>query len=212
MVSSVLGMKKLGAAHSDLLAFFRTLALISLSISNLIFFPSLQPALSQARLAQHTQEPCLHGQYSLAAQHLTIPLPNHLLNSLFAFLAPHVCHIYRPDGNKETIDTILKGSDRTIWNRSLSNEWGRLAQRNNTGVLTTNTMNSSHGVKFLLVETSRMQRLFLTIACLKPSCIASKSQWEGIVGFLVSFWGFVIGIDAHQCRWGMALLVLVVAA
>ena len=51
-----------------------------------------------------------------------------------------VQHIYRPDGKKETIDTILKGSDRAIWLQSLSNEWGRLAQGNDNGVRSTDTI------------------------------------------------------------------------
>ena len=51
-----------------------------------------------------------------------------------------VNHIYRPNGKKETIDTLLKGSDREIWNRSLSNEWGRLAQGNDNGVSPTDTI------------------------------------------------------------------------
>ena len=104
------------------------------------FDQPLQPAQSRARLARRTHEPRMRGRNSLAAQHLAITSPHHHLNSLSAFLSPQVNHIYRPDGNKETIDTILKGSDRTIWNRSLSNEWGRLAQGNDTGVRATDTI------------------------------------------------------------------------
>ena len=49
---------------------------------------------------------------------------------------------------KETIDSILQGSDRKIWTQSLSNEWGRLAQGNNNGVQSTDTINfiQSHEV------------------------------------------------------------------
>ena len=56
------------------------------------------------------------------------------------FLTPRANHIFRPDGKKETIDTILHGSDRKIWTQSLSNEWGRLAQGNDNGVHCTNTI------------------------------------------------------------------------
>ena len=57
---------------------------------------------------------------------------------------PHANHIYRPDGKKETIDTLLRGSDRVIWTQSLSNEWGRLAQGNDAGVVSTNTIDFVH--------------------------------------------------------------------
>ena len=53
-------------------------------------------------------------------------------------------HIYRPDGKKETIDTLLKGSDRDIWTQSLSNEWGRLAQGNDNNVSATDTIEFIH--------------------------------------------------------------------
>ena len=53
-------------------------------------------------------------------------------------------HIYRPDGRKETIDSVLKGSDRVIWARSLSNEWGRLAQGNDNDVTGTDTIEFIH--------------------------------------------------------------------
>ena len=57
---------------------------------------------------------------------------------------PQANHIYRPDGKKETIDTLLQGSDRKIWTQSLSNEWGRLAQGNDAGVVSTNTIDFVH--------------------------------------------------------------------
>ena len=53
---------------------------------------------------------------------------------------PRACHIYLPDGKKETIDTLLQGSNREIWAKRLSDEWDRLAQVNNNGVLTTDTI------------------------------------------------------------------------
>ena len=55
-----------------------------------------------------------------------------------------VNHIYRPDRKKETIASLLKGSDRKIWERSLSNKWGRLAQGNNNDVVATDTINFIH--------------------------------------------------------------------
>jgi hypothetical protein len=40
----------------------------------------------------------------------------------------HVCHIYNKEGIKQTIDTLLAGPDGAIWDGSLGNEFGRLAQ------------------------------------------------------------------------------------
>ena len=54
---------------------------------------------------------------------------------------PTLNNIYQPDGKKETIDTLLQGSNRDIWKRSLSNEWGRLAQGNDNRVVATDTIN-----------------------------------------------------------------------
>ena len=42
--------------------------------------------------------------------------------------------MYRKDGKKETIDTIRQGPMTDVWNRALSNKWGRLAQGNVHGV------------------------------------------------------------------------------
>ena len=53
-------------------------------------------------------------------------------------------HIYRTDGTKHTIDSLLKGPDRLVWDQSLSNEWGRLAQGNKYGVRSTNTIDFIH--------------------------------------------------------------------
>ena len=64
-----------------------------------------------------------------------------MITAAAAHLAiPAVNHIYRPDGKKETIDSVLQGSDQEIWTKSLSNEWGRLAQGNDSGVLATDTI------------------------------------------------------------------------
>lgn len=59
---------------------------------------------------------------------------------------PHffVNHIYKADGTKETIDTLLQGSDSNIWKKSLSNDWGRLAQENDYGVKGTDTIQFIH--------------------------------------------------------------------
>ena len=70
---------------------------------------------------------------------------------------PVVNHIYRPDGKKETIDSVLQGSDRKIWSQSLSNEWGRLAQSNDNDVLATDTMTLSTETKSHTIRKLHMQ-------------------------------------------------------
>ena len=39
---------------------------------------------------------------------------------------------------------MIKGPKGLIWNKSLSNEWGRLAQGNDNGVRSTDTINFIH--------------------------------------------------------------------
>ena len=53
---------------------------------------------------------------------------------LFEEYQHQVNHIYNIDGKRQTIDTVCKGPDKDVWNQSLSNEWGRLAQGNDNGV------------------------------------------------------------------------------
>ena len=48
-------------------------------------------------------------------------------------------HIFDAHGKRETIDSLLQ-KDPSKWNRALSNEWGRLAQGNDTGVIGTDTI------------------------------------------------------------------------
>ncbi len=45
-------------------------------------------------------------------------------------------HIYNEKtGKRETIDSLLNSPTRDVWIRAISNEWGRLAQGNNEGVV-----------------------------------------------------------------------------
>ena len=60
-------------------------------------------------------------------------------------LAQHIfnkaSHIYNDSGKKLSIDILLQGDDgKTKWTPALSNEWGRLAQGNNAGVESTDTI------------------------------------------------------------------------
>ena len=51
-----------------------------------------------------------------------------------------VNHIFRPNGTKETIDSMITCPTKQIRNRNLSNEWNRLAQGNTRGVSSTDTL------------------------------------------------------------------------
>ena len=66
-----------------------------------------------------------------AARHL---LAQHLFHKSKAM------HVYNAMGKRETIDTLLYGINGTTWTRSLSNEFGRLAQGNDYGVAGTDTI------------------------------------------------------------------------
>ena len=65
--------------------------------------------------------------------------PTHIAQQIFD-PSYSINHIYTSDGKKETIDSLLKGNNSNIWEQSLSNEWGRLAQGNDKGVKGTNTI------------------------------------------------------------------------
>jgi len=68
-------------------------------------------------------------------QHVTSKAP--LQEDSFAL---HANHIFDANGKKETIDSLLSGPDSIIWNKSVSNEFGRLAQGNDAGIIGTNTI------------------------------------------------------------------------
>ena len=49
-------------------------------------------------------------------------------------------YIYIETSKREIVDILITRKNKDIWLRSLSNEWGRLAQGNNLGVKGTNTI------------------------------------------------------------------------
>ena len=54
---------------------------------------------------------------------------------------PYCFHIYNKEtGKKETIETLRSGKDAHIWDKAVSNEFGRLAQGNVHGVTATDTI------------------------------------------------------------------------
>ena len=57
------------------------------------------------------------------------------------FTTPSVSHIFDDFGREQTLEKLLASSDGpTKWTPVLSNEWGRLAQGNITGVKITDTI------------------------------------------------------------------------
>ena len=73
---------------------------------------------------------------SIAATQLAV---NHIQQSSHdgwkQMLFPSCNHIYNEEnGKRETIDSLLKGNKKDVWEKALSNEWGRLAQGNKYGV------------------------------------------------------------------------------
>ena len=81
-----------------------------------------------------------------------------------------------PSGKRLSIDARSKGADSTTWEKSLSNEWGRLADGNNYGVKGTQT------VRFISKSEvpSDRQVTYATFVCdvkpLKRRHIGSESQ------------------------------------
>ena len=57
------------------------------------------------------------------------------------FGAQHnLCHIFDEKGNKQSLKKLLQGDNKTRWNQALSNEWGRVANGNMSGIKGTNTL------------------------------------------------------------------------
>ena len=56
------------------------------------------------------------------------------------FLYPIANHIYNDNGKKETIDSLRLLPQKEVWEKALSNEWGRLSQGNIYGVNATDTI------------------------------------------------------------------------
>ena len=68
--------------------------------------------------------------------HVSLPDDNTSALSLF--------HIFDQTGRKLSMDSLLKGKDKHIWERSLSNEWGRLAAGSKYGIIGTKTIRFIH--------------------------------------------------------------------
>ena len=64
----------------------------------------------------------------------------HKTSTTNQFLYPIANHIYNHRGKKETIDSLRASPQKEVWEKALSNEWGRLAQGNVHGVNATDTI------------------------------------------------------------------------
>ncbi len=53
---------------------------------------------------------------------------------------PTIHHIYDANGRQQTIDHLRASPQKAVWERALSNEWGRLAQGNQFGVIAMDTI------------------------------------------------------------------------
>jgi len=59
------------------------------------------------------------------------------------------------------MDSLHKVINAPVWERSLSNEWGRLARGNDAGVKGTETVDFIFFIKYHLIEMSRMLHLYV---------------------------------------------------
>ena len=69
-------------------------------------------------------------------------------------------HIYDENGKRETINSLITGQNKPIWNQALSNEFGRLAQGNDAGIRHTDAIDFIKIQKFQKDVMSHMPHLF----------------------------------------------------
>ena len=96
------------------------------------FFTALSQKIPFSAPTRPSQVPQSHSYKHRAA---TALLAHHIFTPHH-----HVNHIYNSSGVKQNLRTLLKGNDKLIWLRSLSNEFGRLAQGNDFNVKGTDTI------------------------------------------------------------------------
>ena len=106
----------------------------------------LRPTKDRMNRKGHTKYKGLAADY-LYAQHIFTPFAQHIFND---------------KGQKQSLDNLLKGKHgKTRWTPALSNEWGRLAQGNDSGVEFTNTIDF---IPFLQVPQDR-KVMYASFAC-----------------------------------------------
>ena len=68
-----------------------------------------------------------------------------------------------PQGQRETMGSLLRGPHHKIMKRSHSNDWGRLAQGNDYRVRATDIIDFIHKIEVLLGKKSHMPLSYVTI-------------------------------------------------
>ena len=101
---------------------------------------------------------------------------------------PSVSHIFDATGKKQSLDSLLQGPNGdTRWNPALSNEWGCLAQGNDAGVESTNTIDfiSKQSVP---TDNSITYASFACDHCpLKDEMACAHCSWRRQVGICKRF-------------------------
>ena len=103
--------------------------------------------ITASTLQTHSNEPkCIrfHNKSNHDYNLRSTKSPPHLIAQHLSYDHKLINHLYRSDGKKETIDSLLTGQNKDTWLRSLSNEWGRLAQGNDNGIKGTDTIEFIH--------------------------------------------------------------------
>ena len=59
-------------------------------------------------------------------------------------LLHHTNHIYDESGKLQTVDTLINGEQKYLWNQNMSNELGRLAQGNDSEFKSNNFVDVIH--------------------------------------------------------------------
>ena len=92
--------------------------------------PTIKPTIPSPRVRLHTKTQMLckmhqHQNVTQSKEYKTYPLLN---------------HTYDNQGKQQTLDSLRQSDKKEVWERALSNEWGRLAQGNDNGIIATDTI------------------------------------------------------------------------
>ena len=94
-------------------------------------------------------------------------------------------YIHKPDGSKETIGSLINGDNKTIWLRSLRNNWGRLAQGNDARKKAQTPCSSCAETRSHLIKKSHGPPLYAIISPLKQNNALLMSQLA-VINFLMN--------------------------